>query len=180
MSGMFTADLSAMQRWAEGIMASRPADFVIGNDYMHRWWVLPRNDYCNVYLHDILHSDDDRALHDHPWPNTSVLLDGGYIEHTPEGSFTRRAGDVVTRSADTLHRLELIPGERAISLFMTGPKVREWGFACEQGWVHWRDFTNPESVGLVGRGCGEHGALSPITEPGQVRGTIALPLDEAA
>lgn len=180
MAGMFTADLSAMGRWAEGLMASRPADFVIGDDYMHRWWVMPRNNYCNVYLHDILKSDDDRAFHDHPWTNTSVILLGSYIEHTPEGSFKRVAGDVVTRTPETLHRLEVIPGERAISLFMTGPTVREWGFTCAHGWVHWRDFVDARDTGQVGRGCGEHGNLSPVTERGQQRGTIALPLDEAA
>lgn len=174
-SGIFSADLSGMQRWAEGIMASRPPDFVIGDDYLRRWWVLPRNEYCNVYLHDIRKSDDDRAFHDHPWANTSVLLLGGYVEHTPEGSFLRNAGDVVAREAKALHRLEVIPGERAISLFMTGPKVREWGFACDHGWVHWQDFTNPEDSSRTGRGCGEHD-LTPTTEPGQVRGTVALPL----
>jgi hypothetical protein len=51
--------------------------------------------------------------------------------------------------------LEILPGERAVSLFMTGPKVREWGFACPKGWVHWRDFTGGENGELVGRGCGE-------------------------
>lgn len=138
---------------------------MIGNDYLLRWWVIPRNEWQNVYLHDIRKSDDDRALHDHPWPNTSFLIFGSYIEHTPEGSFIRRAGDVVMRPAEALHRLEVIPGERAISLFVTGPKQREWGFVCPQGWVHWRDFTNPEDSSQTGRGCGEHGSptrVSPI------------------
>jgi hypothetical protein len=179
-SGMFTADLSAMQRWAEGIMASRPPDFVIGDDYLRRWWVMPRNDYCNVYLHEIRKSDDDRAFHDHPWPNTSVLLVGGYVEHTPEGRFERNAGEVITRPANALHRLEIIPGVRAISLFMTGQKERDWGFDCPHGWVHWRDFTDPESIGTIGRGCGEHGDLTPTTERGQDRGTMPLPMGEAA
>lgn len=166
MSGAFTADLPAMQRWAEGLMASRPPDFIIGDDYLRRWWVIPRNDYSNQYLHDIRRSDDDRAFHDHPWPNTSFLILGSYIEHTPEGTFVRRAGDVIHRPAHALHRLEVIPGERAISLFSTGPKEREWGFDCGHGWVHWKDFTDPEDGGQVGRGCGEPGNLSPASIPG--------------
>lgn len=180
MAGTFTASIEQMQLWAEGLMASRPADFVIGDEYLRRWWVLPRNNYCNVYLHDIRRSDDDRAFHDHPWANTSVLLVGGYVEHTPEGRFVRKAGDVVSRPAGALHRLEVIPGQRAISLFVTGPKVREWGFACDHGWVHWRDFTSEDDSSKTGRGCGEYDSLSPVTEVGQERGTIALPLGEAA
>lgn len=166
MTDVFKADLPAMQRWAEGLMASRPADFVIGDDYLRRWWVLPRNEFSNVYLHDIRASDDDRAFHDHPWPNTSVLLLGSYIEHTPDGRFVRKAGDVVRREAIDLHRLEVIPGERAISLFMTGPTEREWGFACQHGWVHWRDFVNARDTGQIGRGCGEHDDPSPVRLPG--------------
>lgn len=151
------ASPDAMRAWAAGIM-SRPADFNIGgavNPYMRRWWVIPRNEQCNVYLHEILRSDDDRALHDHPWPNTSMLLDGRYVEHTPDGEFLREAGWVGSRGADAAHRLVILPGERAVSLFMTGPKVREWGFHCPKGWVHWTDFTGGAHGELVGRGCGE-------------------------
>ncbi|WP_303758378.1 hypothetical protein [Sphingobium yanoikuyae] len=154
MSGLPYADMAAMHMWANLIMAREP-DFIIGDDYIRRWWVIPRNKSCNVYLHEILHSDDDRAMHDHPWANASLLIAGSYIEHTPEGTFVRRAGDVIERPAEALHRLEVIPGERAISLFMTGPIVREWGFACPNGWVHWRDFVDDRDAGQIGRGCGE-------------------------
>lgn len=165
------ADLADMQAWAETLMASRPADFVIGDDYLHRWWVIPRNPFFNVYLHDLRQSDDDRAFHDHPWPNTSVILFGGYIEHTPDGVFARKAGDVVQRRARDLHRLEVTPGERAISLFVTGMVEREWGFRCEHGWVHWRDFVNARDTGKGGRGCGEHDDLSPVRVPGTLQET---------
>jgi hypothetical protein len=148
------ASLAEMQAWAEEAMLRAP-DYVIGDDYLRRWWILPRNEWQNVYLHDVRRSDDDRALHDHLWSNTSFLILGSYIEHTPEGRFVRRAGDVIVRQAEALHRFEVIPGERAISLFVTGPKVREWGFACPQGWVHWRDFTDPNDSSQRGRGCGE-------------------------
>lgn len=163
------ANLPDIQAWAEGIMQRDP-DFVIGDDYLRRWWIIPRNEQVNVYLHDIRKSDDDRAMHDHPWANTSFLLFGSYIEHTPEGTFTRKAGDLVQRDARALHRLEVIPGERAISLFITGPKRREWGFNCGQGWVHWQDFTSADDSSRTGRGCGEHGDLSPVTQPGMERG----------
>jgi len=146
--------INEMQEWAVQIMQRKP-DFVIGNDYLRRWWIIPRNEGCNVYLHQILRSDDDRALHDHPWANTSYILSGGYIEHTPEGIFDRTAGDIVERSANALHRLEVVDGQSCVSLFITGPKVRDWGFECPQGWVRWQDFTDPTDSSQVGRGCGE-------------------------
>jgi len=150
------ATIDELRTWAEGIM-SRAPDFVIGDDYLRRWWVMPRNAFANVYLHQILKSDDDRALHDHPWANSSYILSGGYIEHTPEGSFLRKPGDFIERGADALHRLEVLPGMDCISLFTTGPKVREWGFQCPQGWVPWQLFTDPNDSSRTGRGCGEHG-----------------------
>lgn len=148
------ASLEDMQAWAAQIMQREP-DFIIGDNYLRRWWVIPRNDQFNVYLHEILRSDDDRALHDHPWENASWVIDGSYIEHLPDGiAIERRAGDLVGRDAEALHRLEIAEGGRALSLFITGPKVREWGFACPQGWRHWRDFVGEDTT-QVGRGCGE-------------------------
>lgn len=157
MSGLAPASIADLALWA-GVEMIRKPDFVIGpadNPYLRRWWIIPRNEHVNIYLHEILRSDDDRALHDHPWSNTSLLLEGRYIEHTPDGSFERVAGWMGSRSADAAHRLEILPGERAVSLFLTGRKVRDWGFLCPGGWVHWRDFTAGDNGELVGRGCGE-------------------------
>ena len=149
------ADITAMAEWARDVMSSRSPDFVIGDDYLRRWWIVPRNELANVYLHEILHSDDDRALHDHPWANTSLLIDGSYIEHTPADSFVRDPGALVTRAATDAHRLEIPSGGRAVSLFITGPVIREWGFHCPQGWRPWREFVDARDKGKIGRGCGE-------------------------
>lgn len=141
----------------------RKPDFVIGDPdrpYMRRWWVIPRNRWFNIYLHQILRSDDDHALHDHPWINCSIILAGSYIEYTPRGEFWRRAGSIVFRLPSSLHRLALIHRPSGIanatwSLFIAGPVVREWGFQCPQGWRHWKVFTSPANKGQIGRGCGE-------------------------
>ena len=72
-----------IKSWCEKLMNSRPPDVVIGdadNPYLLRWWVWPRNRFFNLYLHRVLRSDDDRALHDHPWWNLSYIVDGGYTE----------------------------------------------------------------------------------------------------
>lgn len=150
--------------WADDLMR-RPPDFVIGtpaSPYLIRWWVIPRNRWFNIYLHEIVRSDDDRALHDHPWINCSILLAGGYAEHTIDagGIHHRRvrgAGSVTFRRPGAAHRLEVVPElGTTISLFITGPIVRHWGFHCPSaGWRHWKDFTGPSAKGQVGRGCGE-------------------------
>lgn len=152
MSGTYTASLPDLQAWARAKMQRSP-DFVIGDNYLRRWWIVPRNDYCNVYLHEILHSDDDRALHDHPWDNTSFLIDGSYIEITPEGEFPREAGSLVHRKATDAHRLIVPDGGRAVSIFSTGPAIREWGFHCPQGWRPWREFVDARDSGKIGKGC---------------------------
>lgn len=144
----------------DGVAARRGADFVIGVErtYLRRWWIIPRNRFANAYLHEICADDDDRALHDHPWVNCSILLSGRYVEHTIEAGgvekrVERRAGDIVFRGPRAAHRLELVDGT-CWTLFLTGPRLREWGFHCPKGWVPWQQFTTADGRG-VGRGCGE-------------------------
>lgn len=142
------------------VAARRPPDVIIGGEadpYLRRWWLIPRNPVFNVYLHHFLRSDDDRALHDHPWINLSILLAGQYDEHTirPGGinvRTRRRAGDWKLRTAKAAHRIELVDGP-CWTLFLTGPRIRAWGFHCPAGWRHWRDFTRPGASGEIGRGC---------------------------
>lgn len=119
------ADLASPQQWAAEQMARAP-DFIIGDDYLRRWWVVPRNRQFNVYLHEILHNDDDRALHDHPWDNVSFVIDGGYIEHNPAGRVGAQGWRRDYRRATDAHRLEIPEGGRAVSPFCTGAIDREW------------------------------------------------------
>lgn len=147
------------------VSGRRNPDVVIGgmdDPYLRRWWLIPRNRWFNVYLHHFMRSDDDRALHDHPWWNLSVLLRGRYVEHTiAAGGINRRtemrAGDWKFRRARAAHRIELVDGA-CWTLFITGPRLREWGFHCPRGWVHWKIFTDPADHGKIGRGCGEDDA----------------------
>lgn len=169
--------LASLQRWADRMQYSRAPDFVIGppeDPYLLRWWVIPRNRWFNVYLHRIRRSDDDRALHDHPWVNASIIVRGGYAEHQIRaGGIHRRslrcAGSLTLRGPRAAHRLEVVPGiGETVSLFITGPTVRHWGFHCAKGWRHWKDFTAPAERGQIGRGCGE------LDSPAR-RGGLLLP-----
>lgn len=150
----------AARRRLDAVAQSRPPDFVIGkpgDDYLRRWWILPRNGLFNVYLHQFRRSDDDRALHDHPWWNASILLDGEYTEHTiAAGGVNIRkvyhAGDIKLRGARTAHRIELHDGP-CWTLFVTGPRLRDWGFHCPAGWRPWQQFVNSRNAGEIGPGC---------------------------
>lgn len=139
----------------------RPPDIVIGGHerpYLRRWWLIPRNRFLNVYLHQFLRSDDDRALHDHPWVNCSVLLRGAYVEHTIAAGGVhhrtlRLAGEWCLRGARRAHRIEVLPGQPCWTLFITGPRVRQWGFHCpDAGWIHWKRFTSADGND-IGKGC---------------------------
>jgi len=121
---------------------------------MLRWHLMRKPGIRNLYIHHYLGSDDDRALHDHPWASWSILLWGHLIEVTADGE--KRIWPLIPkfRSAEYSHRL-ILKGRRATTLFYTGKKTREWGFHCPKGWVHWTKFTDAEG-NQTGAGCGEY------------------------
>lgn len=125
---------------------------------MHRWYVIPRNRWFNIYLHKIMADDDARALHDHPWHSLSLRLKGKLIEwYFAPGHIAakrRYAPRLVFRRATFAHRLEVADGP-VWTLFITGPRIREWGFHCFNGWVPWQQFVDPDDTGQRGRGCGD-------------------------
>jgi hypothetical protein len=107
-----------------------------------------------------LRDDDDRALHDHPWHSLSILLKGIYYEHVP---YSHNYGYtwwncIIFRQAPYPHRIELQKDQNGKpipcwTLFITGPRFREWGFYCPKGWVHWQKFSDPADSGKVTKGC---------------------------
>jgi len=111
-----------------------------GSPYLERIVLEEAEDGSKVYLHILYQSDGDRDLHDHPWNFVSHIIYGEYIEHRSDGSKQMFfAGDTNEKEADTLHRLEL-PNGPVITMIECGPKIREWGFQTEEGWVHHKDY----------------------------------------
>ena len=145
------------------ITAGKP-DFIIGRSddkYLSRWHLFKSKLFgCNLHL--IERSLND-VPHDHPWPSISIVLEGGYIEHTHLQHLLWKArkyqaGDVIFRRAKTAHRLVIDPhhaGGYAVTLFLRGPRIRESGFHCPKGWKHWKEFVAPldGNISRVGRGC---------------------------
>lgn len=157
-------------------LGRRPVGLEVGgraDPYMRRRYLIPRNPISNLYCHEILRDDDDRALHDHPWLNLSLVLTGGYREirfvrpprrgaPLPATIETwRPPGALIWRRARAAHRLALGRDDAgqpvpAWTLFLTGPRWRRWGFWCAGGrWVPWRQFTAGSRGELIGAGCGE-------------------------
>ncbi|AKC41222.1 TPA_asm: hypothetical protein PROPHIMCPROF_30 [Mycobacterium phage McProf] len=163
------------KRWLRKLIRREPHQLIYnsyGELYLKRWYVIPRNPLLNVYVHQFIHSDDDRAPHDHPWWFVSWVLKGHYFEHTDTGVIRRERWSWAFRRAVHRHRVEL-PSEPtwnfdrdewqevpAWTLLITGRRVRQWGFWCPTRYtvglepynsaarfVPWQDF----GVG----GCGE-------------------------
>ena len=109
----------------------------------------------NVFLHKFLKSDPD-DVHDHPWPYATLILKGGYWEWIPIfDSVRRKTGEIQhwrgpghfrICSATSYHRIELDPNITAWTLFMPGPKQREWGFLVKNQWVQWQEYLQQRKV----------------------------------
>ena len=115
-------------------------DQTIGQNYLERWRIIPRNNWFNIYLHKYTGSDNGDAPHDHMYFSVSYLLKGELLEHCLNKKRIIPRFFPVFRSAKGLHWLELIKGP-AWTLFITGPRYRDWGFYVEgEGWVHWKEY----------------------------------------
>jgi hypothetical protein len=103
----------------------------------------------NVFLHKFLKGDPD-DVHDHPWPYATLILKGGYYEWLPQfNSKNEKIGEIcVWRGpgsfrvcrANSYHRIELDPSVTAWTLFMPGPKKRDWGFLVNNKWIQHEQY----------------------------------------
>ncbi len=157
----------AFARWAaqkcNAIIAKRQPDFIVGGadePYLLRWYIFPRNRWGNIYIHEYHRPDADEALHDHPWHSFSLCLTGTIIDISGHEDDPRIVyvdpGDMAFRGTKRPHRIDLPYGKIGQrTLFVMGPRFREWGFHCkEKGWVHWKTFTARSSHDAsVQRGC---------------------------
>ncbi|MDC6481041.1 hypothetical protein PQZ46_00660 [bacterium] len=117
--------------------------------YLIRYYLFlkdRKNFPFNVTLHKVLKSDE-ATLHDHPWSYGTLILKGGYYEHTPEGKFWRGPGHFRHREATDLHWLELSKDKDGNeipcwSLFFMGKKVQSWGFKVKGNWVKHSRYLN--------------------------------------
>lgn len=156
--------LGMLNTFAASVIGSRGYNQLIdreGDSYIERWFLLRKNiigqvesghtlfglpipsEIENLYLHRYVRADVEEP-HCHPWPNATLLLSGWYDEdiHAADGTVTRERrhpGDIVLRDANEIHAI-VATGPGTISLFATAPKMRDWGFHTEAGFIPWQDF----------------------------------------
>ena len=109
--------------------------------YLERWIV-----WCGVTLrlHRFLASDEDRAVHDHPWWFITIPF-------ASYGEFVEVDGEEIYRTVTPFrphfrashfrHRVEINKAP-SWTLVVTGPKSNEWGFWQEDRFIHNRDWQN--------------------------------------
>jgi len=127
-------------------------DRVENEPYLERYYLFLKDRKrfpFNIFLHKFLKSDPD-DVHDHPWPYATVILKGGYWEWIPhfdtvgrktgEYQVWRGPGHFRVSKANSFHRIELDPDITAWTLFMPGPKQRDWGFLVKNQWIQWEQY----------------------------------------
>jgi len=114
----------------------------------HPWWyfsIILSGGYWEVTWVDAL------AYVDAPWEyaDYELVLD----VHTFDIVYLKRwygPGSILFRKASHLHRL-ILPNtfERKAetwTLFISGPKSKEWGFMTDCGWIKWDEYESPDEV----------------------------------
>ena len=93
--------------------------------WMNRYYVLFRNRPkwfpFNILIHEMLADDHGEGVHTHLCPYITIILKAGYWETLDSGKYWRPAGYIGFRSANTLHRVDLEPHTRPMTLFIPGP-----------------------------------------------------------
>ena len=114
-----------------------------GAPYLERWYVERSPERC-IYLHRFAGDDPDVGPHDHPWDSASLLVAGVQFETwLPDGSDRNPPrhrhlipGSVSYRGARFAHQLRVRPrSEPPLTIFVTGPMSRSWGFWVERDGV---------------------------------------------
>lgn len=127
-------------------------DRASNESYLERYYLFLKDRQqfpFNVFLHKFLKGDPD-DVHDHPWPYATVILKGGYYEWVPEFDLQgkkisetrhwRGPGHVRLSKSTSYHRIELKSDITAWTLFMPGPKKRDWGFLVNNRWIQHEQY----------------------------------------
>lgn len=122
--------------------------------YLERWYLLGgpseegewKDSPLQVCIHRFARSDEDGALHNHPWEQSvSFILSGGYSEERRVEEHVERRmclpGDFNLLAANDFHRVDLLE-EDCWTIFISSRKSQSWGFwdRSTKIFTPWRDF----------------------------------------
>jgi len=92
--------------------------------WMNRYYIIFRNRPrwfpFNILIHEMLADDHGKGVHTHLCPYITIILRGGYWETIKTGKFWRPPGYIGFRSANNLHRVDLKPGIKPMTIFIPG------------------------------------------------------------
>lgn len=116
---------------------------VSGKLHFRRWRIIELP-WFRVYLHCIEESDQDAHQHNHPWNYLSLILRGGYVEHSTKWDLEGKPlawrtkfctpGMFVRHSRSDTHKLSVIV-KPTWTLVMCFGKHNVWGYRTEAGFV---------------------------------------------
>ena len=93
--------------------------------WMNRYYLLfkkrPKWFPFNIIIHEMLNDDHGDGVHNHMCPYITIVLKDGYWETLSNGKYWRAPGYVGFRSADNLHKVNLKPGTKPLTIFIPGP-----------------------------------------------------------
>jgi hypothetical protein len=93
--------------------------------WMNRYYLLFRNRPkwfpFNILIHEMLDNDHGEGVHSHLCPYMTIVLRSGYWETLKDGKHWRAPGYIGFRSANNLHRVDLKPNTKPLTLFIPGP-----------------------------------------------------------
>lgn len=125
----------------------RGEENAVPTTYLHRWRLLALPGKRRVYIHWFVGPDWSRAPHDHPKWFLSIMLRGWYVERSPDRSPPDRifrAPHVRWFPATHRHAIIEVAPRGCVTLVVTGPERREWGFwPTSNGrtcWIPWKRY----------------------------------------
>lgn len=118
-----------------------------------RRWAVVETKLFNIYVHNILKSDEEQDPHDHPWAFLSFVLSGGYSERVwaPFGThlFVRGPGAIVYHSTKDFHKLTLLR-DQAWTLVFTGSRTHDpWGYRTMSSWIDYKTYRRMKHLDVV-------------------------------
>lgn len=132
-----------------------------GKVHFRRWRLLS-TPWFNIFIHNILRSDEEAHPHDHPWSFLSFVLWGGYTEawlpFNGDRAFrdglalhksVRKPGGIVYHNAKDFHKLTLLKESAWTVMFTIGKRRPSWGYQTEQGWIDHKDYRELKHEGKL-------------------------------
>lgn len=100
--------------------------------HFERWRILNLGLFA-IYIHRIYVSDADKHQHSHPWWFFSKILAGSYYEMRGNRGRLMAPGYWATMKPKEFHKITVL--EPVTSFVVTGPRIHEWGYMTDDGYV---------------------------------------------